>query len=339
MDSGLRRNDGASDLPNLRRRSILRYNRAMRMLFRDIAGEPLAARGSVVCIGAFDGVHLGHCAVLARVRERARELSVESVVTSFEPLPREFFAHGRPVARLTSVREKIEQFREAQIDRALLLRFNAALAAMSAKEFVERVLVQRLNAREVWVGEGFRFGHARGGDVELLRSLGRKHGFSAHALEPVVIEGERISSSAIREALAGGSFTLAARWLGRPFMIGGHVVRGQQLGRKLGYPTANLRLGSRTSPVDGIFAVRVHGIDGAVHPGVASLGVRPTVNGKEPLLEAHVFDFSGDLYGRRIQVEFVEKLRDEEKFSDLDAMVKQIDRDAAQARKILGVAQ
>ncbi|MFT3790000.1 MAG: bifunctional riboflavin kinase/FAD synthetase [Rudaea sp.] len=311
----------------------------MRMLFRDIVGGPVAARGSVVCIGAFDGVHLGHRAVLARVRERARELNLDAVVTSFEPLPREFFAHGRPVPRLSNVREKIEQFRDAQVDRALLLRFNAVLAAMSAQEFVERVLVRRLNAREVWVGEGFRFGHARGGDVDLLRRLGREHGFTAHALEPVVIEGERISSSAIREALAGGSFALAARWLGRPFAIGGHVVRGQQLGRKLGYPTANIRLGRRVSPVDGIFAVKVHGIDDSVHPGVASLGVRPTVNGREPLLEAYVFDFDGDLYGRRIQVEFVEKLRDEEKFADLDAMVKQIDRDAAQAREILGVAR
>jgi len=307
----------------------------MRMLFRDIAGDPVAARGSVVCIGAFDGVHLGHRAVLARVRGRACELNLDAVVVSFEPLPREFFAHGRAVARLSNVREKIEQFREAQVDRALLLRFNTALAAMSAQDFVERVLVRRLNAREVWVGEGFRFGHARGGDVDLLQRLGREHGFTAQALEPVVVEGERISSSAIREALAGGSFALAARWLGRPFAIGGHVVRGQQLGRKLGYPTANVRLGSRTSPVDGIFAVRVHGIDDSVRPGVASLGVRPTVNGKEPLLEAHVFDFDGDLYGRRIQVEFVEKLRDEEKFSDLDAMVKQIDRDAEQARDIL----
>jgi len=307
----------------------------MRMLFRDIAGDPVAARGSVVCIGAFDGVHLGHRAVLARARERARELNLDAVVASFEPLPREFFAHGRAVARLSNVREKIEQFRDAQVDRALLLRFNAALAAMSAQDFVERVLVRRLNAREVWVGEGFRFGHARSGDVDLLQRLGSEHGFTAQALAPVVIEGERISSSAIREALAGGSFALAARWLGRPFAIGGHVVRGQQLGRKLGYPTANVRLGSRTSPVDGIFAVRVHGIDEAVHPGVASLGVRPTVNGKEPLLEAHVFDFDGDLYGRRIQVEFVEKLRDEEKFADLDAMVKQIDRDAEQAREIL----
>jgi len=305
------------------------------MLFRDIAGDPVAARGSVVCIGAFDGVHLGHRAVLVRARERARELNLDAVVASFEPLPREFFAHGRAVARLSNVREKIEQFRDAQVDRALLLRFNAALAAMSAQDFVERVLVRRLNAREVWVGEGFRFGHARSGDVDLLQRLGREHGFTAQALAPVVIEGERISSSAIREALAGGSFALAARWLGRPFAIGGHVVRGQQLGRKLGYPTANVRLGSRTSPVDGIFAVRVHGIDEAVHPGVASLGVRPTVNGKEPLLEAHVFDFDGDLYGRRIQVEFVEKLRDEEKFADLDAMVKQIDRDAEQAREIL----
>jgi len=310
----------------------------MRMLFRDIAGDPVAARGSVVCIGAFDGVHLGHRAVLARVRERARVSGLDAVVASFEPLPREFFVRGRPVARLSSVREKIERFREARMDRALLLRFNAALAAMSAQEFIERVLVKRLNAREVWVGEGFRFGHARSGDVDMLQRLGREHGFTALALDPIVIDGERISSSAIREALAGGSFALAARWLGRAFAIGGHVVRGQQLGRKLGYPTANVRLGSRTSPVEGIFAVRVHGIGDSALPGVASLGVRPTVNGKEPLLEAHLFDFDGDLYGRRIQVEFVEKLRDEEKFSDLDAMVKQIDRDAVQARAILGVS-
>ena len=308
----------------------------MRMLFRDTAGDCLAPRGSVVCIGAFDGVHLGHRAVLARVREQARELNLASVVTSFEPLPREFFAHGRPVPRLSSLREKVEQFGDAGIERVLLLRFNATLAAMAAQEFVERVLVERLNAREVWVGEGFRFGHARGGDMALLERLGREHGFSANALTPVVLEGERISSSAIRDALAGGSFDLAARWLGRAFSIGGHVVRGQQLGRKLGYPTANVRLGRRISPVFGIFAVRVFGVGDAARPGVASLGVRPTVNGKEPLLEAHLFDFDGDLYGKRIQVEFVEKLRDEEKFSDLDAMVKQIDRDAAQARKILG---
>jgi len=281
-------------------------------------------------------MHLGHRAVLARVRERAQAAGLLSVVVSFEPLPREFFAHTRKVPRLSSRREKIAQFVEAGIDRVLLLRFNAALAAMSAQDFISHVLVARVSARQVWVGEGFRFGHARGGDLKLLQQVGEQLGFSAHALAPVVLDGERISSSAIRDALAGGSFEIAARWLGRPFAIGGHVARGQQLGRKLGYPTANLHLGRRTSPVEGIFAVRVAGVREALMPGVASLGVRPTVNGREPLLEAHLFDFDGDLYGKRIEVEFVEKLRDEEKFPDLDAMVKQIDRDASAARKILG---
>jgi len=308
----------------------------MQKLFRDVSGACLAPHGSVVCIGAFDGMHLGHRAVLARVRERAQAAGLLSVVVSFEPLPREFFAHTRKVPRLSSRREKIAQFVEAGIDRVLLLRFNAALAAMSAQDFISHVLVARVSARQVWVGEGFRFGHARGGDLKLLQQVGEQLGFSAHALAPVVLDGERISSSAIRDALAGGSFEIAARWLGRPFAIGGHVARGQQLGRKLGYPTANLHLGRRTSPVEGIFAVRVAGVREALMPGVASLGVRPTVNGREPLLEAHLFDFDGDLYGKRIEVEFVEKLRDEEKFPDLDAMVKQIDRDASAARKILG---
>ena len=301
-----------------------------------MSGVGLAPRGSVVCIGAFDGMHLGHRAVLTRVRERAQALGLPSIVVSFEPLPREFFAPARKVPRLSSRREKIAQFVAAGIDRVLLLRFNAALAAMSARDFIERVLAARLNAKEVWVGEGFRFGHARGGDLTLLQTLGGRLGFSAHALQPVVLEGERISSSAIRDALAGGSFEIAARWLGRPFAIGGHVAHGQQLGRKLGYPTANLHLGRRTSPVEGIFAVRVTGVQERPMPGVASLGVRPTVNGREPLLEAHLFDFDGDLYGKRIEVEFVEKLRDERKFADLDAMVEQIDRDASAARKILG---
>ena len=300
-----------------------------------MGGACLAPHGSVVCIGAFDGMHLGHRAVLARVRERAQVLGLQSIVISFEPLPREFFGHTRKVPRLSSRREKIAQFVDAGIDRILLLRFNAALAAMPAQDFVERVLVSRLNAKEVWVGEGFRFGHARGGDLKLLQTMGERIGFSAHALQPVELDGERISSSAIRDALAGGSFEIAARWLGRPFAIGGHVARGQQLGRKLGYPTANLHLGRRASPVEGIFAVHVAGVHAQPMPGVASLGVRPTVNGREPLLEAHLFDFDGDLYGKRIEVEFVEKLRDEQKFADLDAMVKQIDRDAQAARKIL----
>jgi riboflavin kinase/FMN adenylyltransferase len=317
------------------RRNVIAILAAMNTLFRDAAGLCLAPHGSVVCIGAFDGVHLGHRVVLDHVRERASILGLQPIAVSFEPIPRAFFARGSIVPQLTSAREKIAALIDAGMRRVLLLRFNAALAAMSAEEFVAQVLVARLGAREVWVGEGFRFGHARLGDVGVLQQLGQSQGFDAGVVAPFVLGGERVSSSRIRAQLTAGDFDGAARLLGRRFMIGGHVVRGQQLGRKLGYPTANVRLGSRVAPVGGIFAVRVHGVGAQMKPGVASLGVRPTVNGKEPLLEAHLFDFDGDLYGKRIQVEFVQKLRDEEKFASLEVMVKQIDRDAAQARAIL----
>jgi len=311
------------------------YTRAMSLLFRDAAGPSLAPRGSVACVGAFDGVHLGHRALLDRVVERAREENRTAIAISFEPIPREFFARGTPVPRLASVREKIERIGEAGIDRLLLLRFDAKLAAMEAGDFVARVLRERCGVREVWVGADFRFGQKRQGDVAMLQRLGEEQGFVTATLSDISIDGERVSSSAIRTHLAAGEFDAASHPLGRPFSIGGHVVRGQQLGRKLGYPTANIRLGKRASPVGGIFAVRVRGVERDALPGVASLGVRPTVNGTEPLLEAHLFDFDGDLYGRRIDVEFVAKLRDEAKFDDLDAMVRQIDRDAAQAREIL----
>ncbi len=311
------------------------YTRAMSLLFRDAAGPSLAPSGSVACVGAFDGVHLGHRALLARVVERARAENRTAIAISFEPIPREFFARGARVPRLASVREKIERIRDAGIDRLLLLRFDAKLAAMEAEHFVERVLRERCGVREVWVGADFRFGHQRRGDVAMLERLGAAQGFVARTLPDIAVGGERVSSSAIRAHLAVGEFEDATRLLGRTFSIGGHVVRGQQLGRKLGYPTANVRLGHRVSPVGGIFAVRVRGIERDALPGVASLGIRPTVNGTEPLLEAHLFDFDGDLYGRRIDVEFVAKLREEAKFADLDAMVRQIDRDAAEAREIL----
>lgn len=305
-------------------------------LFRDVAGPSLAPGGSVACVGAFDGVHLGHRALLARVRERAVARALTPLAISFEPIPREFFARGTPVPRLASAREKIEHLRSAGVSALLSLRFDAALAAMPAERFVEDVLLRRCGVRELWVGADFRFGHARRGDVALLRELGARLGFGVEVMDDVLVDGERTSSSGIRRHLAAGEFDAAARLLGRRFAIGGHVVRGQQLGRKLGYPTANIRLGRRTSPVDGIFAVRVHGIGDRAWPAVASLGVRPTVDGGgEPLLEAHLFDFDGDLYGRRIEVEFEQKLRDELKFDDLDAMVRQIDRDAEQARAIL----
>jgi riboflavin kinase/FMN adenylyltransferase len=305
----------------------------MNRVFRDVAGPCLAPRGSVVCIGAFDGVHRGHRSVLARVRERADALGLRPVAISFAPIPRVFFS--RAVPQLMAAGEKAAALLEAGMERVLMLRFDAALAAMSAEEFVERVLVARLATREMWVGEGFRFGHGRRGNLALLQRLGSAGGFSACEAPPFVLDGAPVSSSRIRACLASGDFDGAAHLLGRRFTIGGHVVRGQQLGRKLGYPTANVRLGARVAPVGGVFAVRVAGIRAEAMPGVASLGVRPTVNGKEPLLEAHLFDFDGDLYGKRIQVDFVEKLRDEEKFDSLDAMVQQIDRDARAARSIL----
>lgn len=309
----------------------------MNTVHRDVAGPCLAPAGSVVCIGAFDGVHRGHQAVLERVRERAGDLGATPVAVTFAPIPRAYFAE---VPTLCSPREKIRALVDAGMQRVLLLRFNAAMAAMSAEDFIARVLVERLAAREVWIGEGFRFGHERKGDLALLQELGVEEWFTADAVEPFVLDGERVSSSRIRAALAAGEFDQAADLLGRPFAIGGHVVRGQQLGRKLGFPTANIRLGSRSAPVGGVFAVRVRGVGGEVRPGVASLGTRPTVvdGTHEPVLEAHLFDFDGDLYGKRIEVEFVRKLRNEEKYPSLDALVKQIERDANAARLILRVS-
>jgi riboflavin kinase/FMN adenylyltransferase len=274
--------------------------------------------------------------VIDRVVARAQNLDAMPVAVTFAPIPRAYFGAG--VAQLTSAREKVELLMKAGIERVLLLRFDARLAAMSAESFIEQIVVRRLAAKDVFVGDAFRFGHGRAGDLAMLQRLGADNGFHAHAVEHFFVDGERVSSSRIRAVLAASEFTHAARLLGRRFEIGGHVVYGQQLGRKLGYPTANLRLGSRVSPVGGVFAVQVCGVHSGALPGVASLGVRPTVNGKEPLLEAHLFDFDGDLYGKRIQGEFAEKLRDEEKFDSLDAMVQQIDRDADQARTILGCA-
>lgn len=307
----------------------------MTSLFRDLHGAPRGPRGSVACIGAFDGLHLGHRALVRRALARARELDAEATVVSFDPLPREFFARGDKPPRLMLPRAKFEGLRDLGVDAVGLLRFDAKLAAMPAQDFVRELLVERLRVREVWVGPGFRFGHARGGDLALLQRIGADAGFAAHAIEPVLFGGEAVSSTRIRAALAAGDFDLAERLLGRRYAIGGHVVRGRQLGRTLGFPTANLRFGGKTPALRGIYATLVHGIGAAPMPSVSSFGTRPTVDGVEPLLEAHLFDFDGDLYGRRIEVEFVAKLRDEERFPDLDALVEQMRIDATRAREIL----
>ena len=307
----------------------------MLRIYRDIKGPCLAPRGSVLAIGAFDGLHRGHAALLAKVHERATKKGLVAAAVSFEPLPRSYFSPA-PLKRLSSVREKLCGFAEAGIETLLQLHFNAALVAMSAEDFVREVLVARMGAREIWVGADFRFGHNRVGDVALLEAMQGEGDYEVRVLDVVTNgDGQRVSASRVRGALASGDFVHAAELLGRRFSIGGRVVRGQRMGHTLGYPTANIRLGKRVSPVSGIFAVRV-GVGGKWWPGVASLGVRPTIaGGGEPLLEAHLFDFDGDLYGQRIEVKFVAKLRDEEKFAGLDALRAQMDRDAAEARRIL----
>lgn len=307
----------------------------MSRLFRDVDGGDMYPHGSVVCIGAFDGLHLGHRALVRHAVSRAHALGLPAVALSFEPLPREFFAAASRPPRLMLPRAKVEGLQELGAGGVGLLRFDARLAAMSAEDFVRDVLVGRLTAREVWVGPEFRFGHKRSGDIETLRGQGARLGFEAGEIAPVLLDGERVSSTRIREALREGDFALAARLLGRPYTIAGHVVHGQHLGRTLGYPTANLRFGGKVPAFFGVHATWVHGVGPVPRAAVSSFGTRPTVDGVEPLLEAHLFDFDGDLYGRRIEVEFVAKLRDEEKFPDLPALVAQMHRDAAQARHLL----
>ncbi|HYG08318.1 MAG TPA: bifunctional riboflavin kinase/FAD synthetase [Stenotrophomonas sp.] len=311
----------------------------MSRLFRDVEGGTLYPHASVVCIGAFDGLHLGHRALVRQAVARAQALGVPAVAVSFEPLPREFFAPLAPPPRLTLARAKYEGLRELGADGVGLIRFDRKLSSLSAEDFVQRCLVQRLRACEVWIGPEFRFGHKRGGDIALLQRLGAELGFAASEIAPVDLHGERISSTRIRELLRAGNFAHAADLLGRPYAIDGRVVRGKQLGRTLGFPTANLRF-PRTPALSGIYATWVHGVmsEGGKNvpwPSVSSFGTRPTVAGVEPLLEAHLFDYQGDLYGRHIEVEFVAKLRDEEKFDGLPALTAQMQRDAEQARRIL----
>ena len=307
----------------------------MSKLFRDVGGEVVCPQGSVACIGAFDGLHRGHQALVGHALARARALAVPAVALSFEPLPREYFARGERPPRLLLPRAKFEGLRDLGMDVVGLLRFNAELSAMPAGEFVRRVLVERLRVREVWVGPQFRVGKGRQGDLGLLQELGAEFGFVAGEIAPVEVAGERVSSSRLREQLAAGDLDGATQALGRRYAIDGKVVRGRQLGRRLGYPTANLRLMGKRTALTGIYATWVHGVGDTPRASVSSLGTRPTVYGTEPLLEAHLFDFDGDLYGSRIRVEFVAKLRDEEKFDDLPALVRQMDVDAEQARRHL----
>jgi riboflavin kinase/FMN adenylyltransferase len=261
---------------------------------------------------------------------------VPAVLVTFEPMPREYLQPEDPPARLTSFRERWRLLASLPLDYLCLLRFDEALRNLSPEDFAQ-LLARGLNARAVIVGHDFRFGRLGKATAQVLAEAGSRLGFAVEVVPPVRLGGERISSSGVRAALAGGDFAQAAAWLGRPWTMRGRVVGGERLGRKLGFPTANLPLRQRRAPVEGVFAVRVHGVAEAALAGVASLGTRPTVNGTERLLEAHLFDFAGDLYGREIAVEFVAKLRDEARFASLEALTAQMHEDAARARALLGV--
>jgi riboflavin kinase/FMN adenylyltransferase len=292
-------------------------------------------RGCVLTIGAFDGVHRGHQEMIRVLRERAAWHSVPATALAFEPTPREFFAKGTPPARLTRFRERYEAFARYGVERFVCLPFTERVRSLTADEFIERVLVQGLAVREVVIGHDFRFGRNHQGTVATLREFGSRYGFDVTEVAPFEIDGERVSSSLVRQALDAGNMSRAWKFLGRPYRITGKVVHGAKLGRKLGYPTANLRLHRRATPLAGIFAVRVSGAGLTDAPAVASLGTRPAVNGTELLLEAHVFNYSGDLYRQYLHVDFIERLRDELWFPNVDALVQQMDKDAARARQLL----
>jgi riboflavin kinase/FMN adenylyltransferase len=293
-------------------------------------------RGCVVTIGGYDGIHLGHRALIERLQDHGRRLSRRTMILTFEPMPREHITPADPPARLTTWRERWLLLNALGLDAMWLLRFSAAIRNQSGEQFAE-LLAHDLRAPVVVVGHDFKFGRQGEATAPMLREAGARLGFAVDVMPPVLIEGERVSSSGIRGALGRGDLARAEQWLGRPYSMRGRVIRGERLGHQLGYPTANMRLNRRRTPLAGIFAVQVRGIGPQLLPGVASLGTRPTVNGVEPLLETHIFDYSGDLYGREIEVVFAAKLREELRFDSLDAMVQQMHRDAAEARRILNV--
>jgi len=298
--------------------------------------NPALPKGACPCaltIGNFDGVHLGHQAMLARLREAARKRSLPTALMTFEPHPREVFNPDAAPARLTSLREKMELFQAEGVDRVILVHFSQRFAGLTPQEFIDEVLLDGIQARWVLIGDDFRFGAKRAGDFAMLHSAGMAQGFEVENLHSVQVDGERVSSTAVRNALAAGDMEKAARLLGRPYSISGRVVHGDKLGKQLGYPTANVQLKHNKPPLQGIFAVELAGLDGTALPGVASLGVRPTVkeNG-DATLEVHVFDFHERIYGAHVRVNFLHKLRDEEKFPDLPTLIAAIERDVTHAK-------
>jgi riboflavin kinase / FMN adenylyltransferase len=300
-------------------------------------GVPDSLKGSIVALGNFDGFHLGHQAVASRAVARAFHERRPVIAATFDPHPVKFFRPGVPPFRLTTLDQREALFAHAGADAMLVFEFGAELASMDAEAFVADVLGKRIGAAGVVTGDDFSFGKGRTGDAALLAKVGREHGIGAEAVAQVVLDGERISSGRIREALIAGDTATATHMLTRDYAIEGVVLRGDRRGRELGYPTANLALGDYLRPKYGIYAVRVTLEDGTEHPGVASLGVRPTFEPPQELLEAHLFGFEGDLYGRKIEVALHAFIREERKFDSVEALVAEMRKDEAQARRLLAI--
>lgn len=289
-------------------------------------------RGCAATIGNFDGVHLGHQAVLGQLAQKASELGLPTTVIVFEPQPQEFFSPAEAVPRLTRLREKLQALRRFGVERVLCLRFNAALAAMSPEEFIRRILVEGLGVRYLVVGDDFRFGRGRKGDFTLLQEAGGEHGFPVVPMLSFSIDDARVSSTRVRAALAAGDLAGAEKLLGRPYRMSGRVAHGDKLGRTLGIPTANVYLHRKATPVKGVYVVEVFGLDREPLHGAANVGTRPTVNGTRCLLEVHLFDFDREIYGRYMHVNFLHKLRDEKRFDTLDELKQFMHLDVAHAR-------
>ena len=291
--------------------------------------QPLPA--SAVTIGNFDGVHRGHQLVISQLKRVAQQASLPTVVIIFEPQPIEYFAPERAPKRLARFREKIAYLKAQQIDYLLCLHFDARLAEQSAEDFVQKILLDSLNTRHLVIGDDFHFGKNRQGNFEFLQQNSARFGFTVDETETLMEDGERVSSTRIRDCIEQGDFEKAAQLLGRPYSLSGRVAHGQKLGRQLGYPTINIKMGDKTLIVKGIFAVRVKGIDNRVLEGVASIGTRPTVAGVDTILEVYILDFDRDVYGYSVEVEFLHKLRDEQKFDSLEELTFHIGRDTENA--------
>ncbi len=304
-------------------------------LIRGIHNIKARHHGCVATIGNFDGVHLGHQAVIGQLAEKSAELNLAMVVISFEPQPMEYFLHDKAPSRLSRFREKCTALSRYSVTQMLSLPFNKKLAAMSAQDFIDTILIEKLGVKYLVIGDDFHFGHKRQGNFEMLQQAGIQNGFQVVNMNTFELDGKRVSSTRIRESLRKGDLHYAEKLLGRSYRMSGRVAHGDKLGRELGFPTANIFLHRKVSPMEGIFVVQVFGLDGEPIDGVASIGNRPTVNGTKTLLEVFMFDFNREIYGEHLQVSFLHKLRDQIRFDNLDELKIQINNDVVDAKDFL----